>query len=94
MKESKNKLNAVLFHDLATIIEEGQKRAARQVNSTLTLVYWQVGHKINTHILENERAAYAKEIVPTLSEQLKDMFGKSFAERIINFSLISLREML
>lgn len=47
----------------------------------LTLVYWQVGHKINTHILENERAAYAKEIVPTLSAQVKDMFGKSFAER-------------
>ena len=51
------------------------------MNSTLTLVYWQVGDRINNEILKNERVEYAQEIVPTLSQQLENQYGKSFAER-------------
>ena len=82
MSQSKdNRIDDLLVQDLAQIIEQGKKQVAVQINSTLTLVYWQVGHKINTHILENQRAAYAQEIVPTLSFQLKSKYGRSFAER-------------
>jgi predicted nuclease of restriction endonuclease-like (RecB) superfamily len=70
-----------LLQDLAQIIELGKKQLTKQVNSTITLVYWQVGYKINTHILDNQRAEYAQEIVSTLSSQLKEQYGKSFAER-------------
>ncbi len=70
-----------LLKDLAQIIEQGKKTAVAQVNSTLTLVFWQVGHKINTHILENKRAEYAKEIVSTVSTQLVEGYGRSFAEK-------------
>lgn len=70
-----------LFQDLAHIIEQGKNQVAKQVNSTINLVYWQVGYKINTHILENKRAEYAKEIVATLATQLKESFGKSFDEK-------------
>jgi predicted nuclease of restriction endonuclease-like (RecB) superfamily len=70
-----------LFSDLARIIEQGRNEVARQVNSTLTLVYWQVGKKINEHILNNQRAEYAGEIVSTVSTQLKKNFGKSFELR-------------
>lgn len=76
-----DKLDTLLFEDLTQIIEQGRRQVAQQVNSTLTLVYWQVGHKINTHILERGRAAYAQEVIPTLSAQLKSKYGKSFAER-------------
>tara|TARA_R110000744_G_scaffold92118_2_gene178544 strand:+ start:544 stop:1545 length:1002 start_codon:yes stop_codon:yes gene_type:complete len=76
-----DKLNNVLFSELSEIIVEGKRTVARHLNGTLTLVYWQVGRRINTHILENERAPYAKEIVPTLSAQLTDIYGRSFAER-------------
>ncbi len=74
-------LDNVLFRDLARIIEQGRNEVARQVNSTLTLTYWQVGKKINEHILNNQRAEYAGEIVSTLSTQLKKNFGKSFELR-------------
>lgn len=70
-----------LFQDLSQIIEQGKKHLSKQVNSTITLVYWQVGYRINTYILDNQRAEYAQEIVSTLSSQLKDLYGKSFAER-------------
>ena len=74
-------LDVMLFHDLAHIIEQGKNQLVKQVNSTITLVYWQVGKKINEHILNNQRAEYAKEIVSTVSTQLKHLYGKSFEER-------------
>ncbi len=78
MKEiSKNSL----FQDLAHIIEEGKKQAVKQVNSTITLVYWQVGNRINKEVLQNERASYGKEVIVILSQQLSQVYGKSFQEK-------------
>lgn len=74
-------MNTALLQDLAQIIKQGKKRVAVQVNSTLTLVYWQVGHRINTAILGNQRAEYAKEIVPKLAAELTELFGRSFASK-------------
>ncbi len=45
-----------LFQDLAKIIEQGKKQVAVQVNSTLTITYWQVGKRINEDVLQNQRA--------------------------------------
>ncbi len=60
---------------------------AIQVNSALTLVFWQVGKRINEDILQNERAAYGKQVVANLSEQLMLRYGK-------NFELKNLRRMM
>jgi len=73
--------NNHLFRELAAIIEQGKKQLAVQVNTTITFTYWHVGKKINGHILKNERAEYGKQIVPTLSMQLVEQFGRSFSER-------------
>ena len=80
-------LDVMLFHDLAHIIEQGKNQLVKQVNSTITLVYWQVGKKINEHILNNQRAEYAKEIVATVSAQLVSKYGR-------NFELKNLRRMM
>ncbi len=47
----------------------------------MTIVYWQIGNTLNTHILNNERAEYAKQIVQTLSNQLTEKYGRTFALR-------------
>jgi hypothetical protein len=70
-----------LIKELAEIIDQGKKRAVSQVNGIITLVYWQVGYKINTHILEDQRAEYGKGIVSSLSEELVVLYGKSFEQR-------------
>jgi len=44
----------------------------------LTMMYWEIGNKINQDILKNQRAEYGKEIVVTLSRQLQNNFGKGF----------------
>lgn len=70
-----------LLQELASIIENGKREVTAQVNSTLTLVYWQIGYRINTHILENQRAEYGKEIIPKVATQLTNAYGKSFQEK-------------
>tara|TARA_B110000114_G_C15096811_1_gene402068 strand:- start:3090 stop:4109 length:1020 start_codon:yes stop_codon:yes gene_type:complete len=70
-----------LFNEIAILIEQSKKQLVVQVNNILTLTYWQVGKKMNEHILQNKRAEYGKKIVTSLSEQLVSVHGKSFSER-------------
>lgn len=80
MSELQNR-ESLLFTELATIIEQGKKQVTAQVNSTITFTYWHIGKRINEHVLNNKRAEYAKEIVPTLAAQLTELYGKSFEEK-------------
>jgi predicted nuclease of restriction endonuclease-like (RecB) superfamily len=83
MAKSSNILNTDerLYQELSQLIEQSKTQLVSYVNSTLTTLFWQVGKRINEHILQNKRAAYGKEIVATLSSQLEKEFGRSFTER-------------
>ena len=70
-----------LFQELSQLIEQSKTQVVSYANSTLTTLFWQVGKRINEHILQNKRADYGKEIVSTLSTQLKLKYGKNFEER-------------
>jgi hypothetical protein len=68
-KKTQNLHNAELFQDLSEMIEQSQKQIAKVANSALTLLFWNVGNRISNEILNNERAAYGKQIVATISAQ-------------------------
>lgn len=70
-----------LFTELAVLIEQSKKQVVAQVNSILTLTYWQVGKKINEHILQNKRAEYGKQIVTPVATQLVEKYGRGFNEK-------------
>jgi predicted nuclease of restriction endonuclease-like (RecB) superfamily len=82
---------APLFNDIKSLIDSARQRAAVAVNAELTLLYWQVGQRINTEILKGARAVYGKELLPMLSTQLTELYGKGWSQRnlanIIKFSL-------
>ncbi|MEM7367723.1 MAG: DUF1016 N-terminal domain-containing protein [Bacteroidota bacterium] len=81
-----------LLSDLRQIIEQGKQRAASQINSTLVLVYWQVGKRIREDVLQQERAEYGKEVVKGISEALVKQYGKSFEvknlRRMLQFATV------
>jgi predicted nuclease of restriction endonuclease-like (RecB) superfamily len=70
-----------LLNELSYLIEQSQKQLISQVNSTLTLLFWHIGKKINENILQNKRADYGKQIVVTLSRQLTEKYGRNFEEK-------------
>ncbi|MBO6186500.1 MAG: DUF1016 family protein [Chryseobacterium sp.] len=73
--------NEKLFTDLSHLIEQSRQQVAMQANSILTILFWQVGKRINDDILQNQRAEYGKQIVSTLSAQLENLYGRNFTER-------------
>lgn len=77
------KTGKLLFSELSELIEQSKIQVYSYANSALTLLFWQVGKRINEHILQNKRAEYGKQIVPTLSAQLENAYGKNFTEKNI-----------
>lgn len=87
-----------LVNELRQIITEAQKTAMQNVNTILTLMYWEIGHKIQTEILHQQRADYGKQIIATVSQELTAEFGKGFNQssltRMINFAKIFTKQMI
>lgn len=72
--------NLKLISDLKELILQTKSQVAVQVNAAMTLMYWQIGNKINSEILQNQRAEYGKAIVKQVSQNLVEEFGSSFEE--------------
>lgn len=71
-----------LFGDIQQLIEESRQRVAVEVNSTITMLYWQIGNRINEEIEGKDRIElYGKEIVATLWRQLTEEYGAAFSEK-------------
>jgi hypothetical protein len=72
-------LSAGLIGDLQSLIESTRIRVAVGVNVGMVLLYWDIGERIRTEILSDERAAYGKQVIDILSEQLSAQYGRGFA---------------
>jgi predicted nuclease of restriction endonuclease-like (RecB) superfamily len=87
---TKHSENTDLLSDISLLIEQSKRHIATQANSALTLLFWQIGKRINDEILQNKRGDYGKQIVPTVSAQLELKYGRNFTEknvrRMIRFS--------
>jgi predicted nuclease of restriction endonuclease-like (RecB) superfamily len=70
-----------LLNELSQLVEQSQQQVIVQNNSVLTLLFWQIGFRINETILQNKRAEYGKQIVPTVSAQLENKYGRNFTEK-------------
>ena len=84
-KISENQNN--LFADIKTLIEQCKQQVAIVVNSTMTMLYWQIGSRVKTDILKNKRAEYGQEIVKQLSINLTEQYGKGWSEKHLRHCL-------
>lgn len=75
--------NRALVGEIKTLIEQSKQQVSVAVNATISMLYWQVGNRINKEILKDQRAEYGKQIVVTLSQQLLEDYGNSFSEKNI-----------
>lgn len=72
-----------LFSEIKQLIEEARQNVAVVVNATTTILYWNIGQRINIEVLENKRGEYGKEVVKTLSQELTQEYGKGWSEQQI-----------
>ena len=84
-------VSAGLVDELRDLIQQARTNVARSVNSALVTLYWQIGTRIRSEVLKNERADYGKQIVSTLSRQLSLEFGRGFRRRNL-FNMVRFAE--
>jgi predicted nuclease of restriction endonuclease-like (RecB) superfamily len=63
------------------LIDQSRQQVSVAVNSAITLLYWQVGKRINDEILQKQRAEYGEQIVHELSILLTGEYGKGWSKR-------------
>lgn len=67
-----------LLLDISQLIETARSHLSRMANSTLVMLYWEIGRRINQEILKNQRAEYGKQVITKLSKQLTCQYGSGF----------------
>ena len=71
-----------LFLSIKELIEQSKQQLAISVNATMSMLYWQIGKRINEDVNRQNRAeSYGKQIVATVWRQLETDYGKSFSEK-------------
>ncbi len=70
-----------LLSDLKGLIEQARQFVSSTANSSLTMLYWKMGERIQREILADGRAEYGEKIVSTLSTQLVNEYGEAFGLR-------------
>jgi predicted nuclease of restriction endonuclease-like (RecB) superfamily len=91
---------SILFEDISNLINQARKNIYRQASGNTVFLFWQIGQRINSDVLENKRADYGKHIVSRVATQLTDKYGRSFearnlrrmmqfAEQFVDFEIVS-----
>ncbi len=76
-----------LLVDVRHLIDAARQRVAGAVNAELTQLYWQIGRRMNSELLQGQRAEYGKRVIAELARQLITDFGKGWSERQLRYCL-------
>lgn len=72
---------STLVHDLGALIDAARKQVAVAANAALTTLYWQIGQRVRTEVLDEQRAKYGGQIVSAVGRQLEARYGRGFGEK-------------
>ena len=76
-----NSASNPLATEIKQLIARSRRQVATQVNSAITLLYWNIGKRIKQEVLKDQRAEYGKQILSNLSKELTVAFGKGWGEQ-------------
>ena len=76
-----------LLVDVRHLIDAARQRVAGAINAELTQLYWQIGRRMNSELLQGQRAEYGKRVIAELARQLITDFGKGWSERQLRYCL-------
>lgn len=75
-----------LFGRVVSILEQARGNVVKAVNTQMVLAYWLIGREIVQELQGGEeRAAYGKQVVETLSAQLTQRYGQGFSPTTLQY---------
>lgn len=69
-----------LLGDIRVLIDHARTRVSQAVNAGMVMLYWHIGHRVRTALLNQERAEYGQRVVDTLAQKLTGEYGKGFTK--------------
>jgi hypothetical protein len=81
-----------LHAELRALIASSRQRLAGAVNAELTQLYWNVGQRLRTEVLDGaDRAKYGDQLINRVGDQLAQEFGRGFEaknlRRMVQFAV-------
>lgn len=70
-----------LTRDLGQMIEKSRHQVVHAANAAMTALYWEIGERIRTEVLEDKRAAYGQRVVLAVGRKLEAQYGRGFGEK-------------
>jgi hypothetical protein len=62
---------AALVRDVEQMIGTARRQDADAANAALTTLYWKIGNRVRTEVLDGQRAEYCSRIVSAVGRQLE-----------------------
>jgi predicted nuclease of restriction endonuclease-like (RecB) superfamily len=72
---------ASLLDEVRRLINSAREQTAIAINAELTLLYWQVGHRIQAEVLRGSRAEYGQQVIRSLARQLTAEYGRGWSDK-------------
>lgn len=72
------KITINLLSDIKGLINNSKSHITKVVSSSMTLLYWQIGKRIQQDVLKSDRAEYGQHIIRDLAKNLTVEYGKGF----------------
>ena len=82
-------LSQDLFREISDLINSARKKIAVSINTELSILYWSIGRRIQTEILQHDRAEYGESTFQNLSDFLTRVYGKGWSEKQLRHCLRS-----
>jgi hypothetical protein len=76
-----------LVSDIRMLIGDARAGLAATVNSALTLLYWRIGQRIRSEVLQGARAGYGEQVVVAVARQLETEHGRGFGSKNLRHML-------
>ncbi len=76
-----------LIDEIRNYIDEAKSAVAITANSATTILYWNIGNRINKNILEDKRAEYGKQIISRISLELTNEYGAGWSAKHLRHCL-------
>lgn len=72
--------NNTMALEITNMVNEAKNNLAKEINKSITYVYWNIGRIIVKHENEdNNRLEYGKEVLKGLSKELTKLLGKGYS---------------
>lgn len=80
-------INKGFISEIKSLIESSKQNIAVSVNAEMTILYWQIGKRVNIEVLQGTRADYGKQVVVLLSQNLIVEYGQGWSEKHLRHCL-------